>query len=147
LCEKGFGVDEPAEVPAGLHSGLEVEFRVKVEEASNQSSVESSHGPANPQIETADTEHIPEAPLIRPPQNSRRKRKFGDGHACNYDRYTSDGKCTLRHEEHNFYNLLNKRSRFNVYHIAEDCPDDESSVVASLIYIVQNKVKIITMTF
>lgn len=68
-----------------------------------------------------------DGPIIRPPQDRRRKKKFGDGHTCEYDRFAADGRCVHCLEEHNSCCLLNERSRCEVcYRVAELCPEDES---------------------
>jgi SNF2 family DNA or RNA helicase len=65
--------------------------------------------------------------LIRPSVNRRRSKKFGDGHTCEYDLFSTDGCCIHCLEEHNFCCLMNARGRCEVCHrVAEDCPKDES---------------------
>ena len=66
-------------------------------------------------------------PLIRPPQQRRKKKKFGDGHVCEYNRYDADGKCIHCLVEHGSCNLLNTRSRCQICHrLAEGCPPEDS---------------------
>jgi SNF2 family DNA or RNA helicase len=65
-------------------------------------------------------------PVIRPPQERHRSKRFGDGHECEYDIFAADGRCVHCLEEHNFCCLLN-RSRCDICHrVTEDCPKDES---------------------
>jgi len=65
--------------------------------------------------------------VIRPSAAVRLTRKFGDGHACEYDKYAIYGKCKLCNEEHSGCKLLSRNSRCDVcYRVAEDCPEEES---------------------
>jgi hypothetical protein len=68
-----------------------------------------------------------DVPVIRPPRERQRTRKFGDGHVCTYDHYSVDGTCTLCLTEHDGCNLLNKTKRCRVCHrAAVECPAEES---------------------
>jgi len=80
-------------------------------------------GTVRPAIEHA----VADEPLIRPPQQRRKKKKFGDGHVCEFDRYAADGECIHCLVEHDMCNLMNDRSRCDVCHrIAQDCPADDT---------------------
>lgn len=66
-------------------------------------------------------------PLIRPPREHRKKRRLGDGHICEFDRYTVDGKCIHCLEEHDACNFLNSQSRCALcYRMSEECPKEDS---------------------
>jgi SNF2 family DNA or RNA helicase len=119
LCEKNFDVDELQTFQPG--------FRLEWKPNLDRCTITSSNGKHGAQNDLHVPENRENEILIRAPQNRLRKKKYGDGHACEYDRYAADGKCIHCQEEHDFCNLLNSESRCSVcYRAAVECSADES---------------------
>jgi hypothetical protein len=69
---------------------------------------------------------LPVDVLVRPqPEIRRRTKKPGDGHECEYDRFSVDGKCIHCLEEHESCNLLHGRCN-TCFRCAQECPSDET---------------------
>ena len=136
LCEKGFDVDELQKFQPGFVLNWKLDsVQAKPKDTFLPANQSPSSGAAGPNIENAAVDERPAAarpapddgPLIRPPRERRKKKRFGDGHECEYDRYAADGQCIHCHHEHDSCNLLNALSRCNVCHrVAETCPETDS---------------------
>lgn len=121
LCEKIFDVDELQT----FQPGFRLEWKSNLDRYTKISSA-IKNGSNSDQEHFVVPENMEEI-LIRAPPNRLRKKKYGDGHECEYDRYACDGKCIHCQEEHNFCNLLNRESRCSVcYRVAVECSADES---------------------
>lgn len=113
LCENQFDVDELQK----FQPGFVLDWRSNLEVAHLTKELPDIEPSTVPAIE----------PLIRPLQVRNRTKKPGDGHKCDYDMYTTSGRCIYCLEEHSFCCLLNDRWRCNVcYRLSEECPTDES---------------------
>lgn len=128
LCEKEFDPDELQTFQPGFVLNWK-----KPEDEPQQQNVSTSPHSASLPGRNLDLPLIQrpailgDEPLIRPPQQRRKKKKFGDGHVCEYNRYDADGKCIHCLVEHGSCNLLNARSRCQICHrLAEDCPPADS---------------------
>lgn len=64
--------------------------------------------------------------IVRPPTARRKTKKAGDGHECEYDRYSIDGKCIHCLEEHSACNLLWSSRCPVCYRPARECPEEET---------------------
>jgi hypothetical protein len=73
---------------------------------------------------------------LQPAERTRRTKKRGDGHECEYSMATADGKCNLCHEEHDDCTMIAEGSQCLVCHrISEICPREETKfhhVIAQL---------------
>lgn len=70
---------------------------------------------------------IDDGPIVRPAVERRKTKKFGDGHVCEYDYYSVDGKCIHCHTEHDNCNLTNSSGRCALCHRCSiKCPISES---------------------
>ena len=76
--------------------------------------------------DTANGEGIRDQMIIRPPAQRRRTKKPGDGHECEYDRYSTDGKCIHCLEEHSSCNLLRSTRCSVCFRPAIECPQEET---------------------
>ena len=145
LCENQFDVDELQKFQPGFVLKWEEESPQTKEKRSSLGTTQSSSpgaastasaadpGNGSAAVERPVNEHpVPDdgddGPLIRPPSLVRQKKKrFGDGHRCEYDLYAADGRCIHCLEEHDSCNLTNARCRCAVCHrVAEMCPEDDS---------------------
>jgi len=135
LCEKGFDVDELQKFQPGFVLNWKLDsVQANPNDTSMPANQSPSSGAAGPNIENSAVVQRPAAapapddgPLIRPPGERRKKKRFGDGHECEYDRYAADGQCIHCHHEHDSCNLLNTLSRCKVCHrVAETCPENDS---------------------
>jgi Helicase conserved C-terminal domain len=131
LCEDAFDVDDLQK----FQPGFVLDWRSNLELKLNK--IPAHPGPSGPPrpriIDIAGAQNHPHFPdpedglVIRPPQERRRKKKFGDGHECEYDRFAADGRCLHCLEEHSSCDLANERLRCGVCHrVAEICPEEES---------------------
>jgi SNF2 family DNA or RNA helicase len=135
ICGKGFDIDEFQELQPGFEivwkSNLE---NLKEKPSPPQRTVDPIVLPAVPEGDAAMSRNV----ILRPPQELRGTRKYGDGHACEYSHLVGDGLCVLCSKEHEPCNLVNEHSRCEgnlvnehsrcefCFKIAKDCPEDES---------------------
>ena len=64
---------------------------------------------------------------VQPAVPTRRRRKRGDGHECQYSVAAADGKCMLCHDEHDECVMITEGSRCSVCRRASEiCPPEES---------------------
>jgi len=64
--------------------------------------------------------------LLPPPSVRRRTKKPGDGHECEYDRHSVDGRCIHCFVEHDSCNLLESMRCHVCYRITRECPEEET---------------------
>jgi SNF2 family DNA or RNA helicase len=77
-------------------------------------------------LETDTNDEVNEQPAIRPVQERRPTRKYGD-HDCKFDYFADDGKCKLCFHEHEACVLINQKNRCTICHrISVPCPREES---------------------
>lgn len=130
LCERMFDIDELQRFQPGFVLQLSLNAEACAKKPPDAFARPNGHIRPLPDIDEIREQNNMldlELPLIRPPRVLQKKRKYGDGHICEYDRYTSDGRCLHCLEEHNFCRLLNYQSRCQVcYRLAENCPEEES---------------------
>ena len=64
---------------------------------------------------------------MQPAVPTRRTRKLGDGHECEYSKAANDGKCTLCHHEHDECVMIAEGSTCSVCNrVSEICPPEET---------------------
>jgi hypothetical protein len=130
LCDQDFDVDEFQRLQPGfslkwLETMIESEQRKPKPSISNANVQVDPPGGADP-IVRAEIE-LPNGVLVRPNMELRRTRRLGDGHECQYDRYTVHGKCILCLSEHSSCNLFNDNARCAIcFRAAEECSEEES---------------------
>jgi len=123
VCDKTFDVDTFQRLQPGIdlqwHSPEEIS-KMKAAEAA-ASGTGAVEGPDSPQvIDVADRV------ALQPAAARRRARRPGDGHGCEYDIASTEGKCTLCLQEHYDCVLVDK-SRCNIcYKTSEACPAYET---------------------
>ena len=123
VCEETYDVDTFQRLQPGIelkwHSPEEINKK-KATEVTTEGT--ENVGGSNPQpvINVADRV------ALQPAAERRRTRRFADGHICEYDIASHEGKCTLCFEEH-FECVLVDKSRCAVcYKSSEACPDCET---------------------
>lgn len=133
LCENSFDPDELQTLQPGFVLNWkkpEDESKQPIAAVSPNTASWSGRNTNNASIQRPAVNYpaVPvDEPIIRPPQERRRKKKFGDGHTCEYDRFAADGRCVDCLVEHGSCNLLNAQSRCQICHrVAEPCPSEDS---------------------
>jgi SNF2 family DNA or RNA helicase len=125
ICQEVFDVDVFQRLQPGIelqwHSPEEINMMNAQESIARNVNEEAVQVPDSPRaINVADRVALQPAPA------RRRTRRPGDGHSCEYDVASSEGKCILCLEEH-FDCILLGKSRCDVcYKAAQECPDYES---------------------
>ena len=132
VCEEPFNVDTFQRLQPGIvitwHESRERE-RMKEAIVADEVETEDTSNPAQAM-------NIAERVAIQPPPVPRRTRRFGDGHACEFDIASPEGKCTLCLQEH-FECVMVDSTRCSVcYRTRQKCPEGESKA-----YYLSNKLK------
>jgi SNF2 family DNA or RNA helicase len=122
VCEEPFNIDTFQRVQPGIALTWH-ESREKEKMKKKVVSIEAGTGEES---SLAQAMNIAERVAIQPPPVRRRTRRFGDGHVCEYDVASPEGKCTLCFEEHSECVMVD-RSRCRVcFKTSETCPEEES---------------------
>lgn len=134
LCDGPFDVDNLQLLQPGFvftwRDNIEVaktkvltngEVPMKTEAVEDQGRNHDSRQAHDPQVSSGNNGII-----IRPPAARRRTKKPDDGHECEYDRFSVDGRCIHCLEEHNACNLLRSTRCVICHRIARECPEDET---------------------
>lgn len=132
LCDDAFDVDDLQK----FQPGFVLDWRSNLELKRTKILAQANPGSTGPQLSRVENTRpkngegegdIVEGPIIRPHHERQRKKKLGDGHECEYDRFAANGRCVHCFEEHSFCNLLNISSRCELCHrVAEECSAEES---------------------
>lgn len=127
VCGETYDVDMFQKLQPGIelmwHKPEVILERKAQESKATAAALEASSpsGPGSPQAIS-----VAERVALQPAPARRRTRRPGDGHVCEYDVASSEGKCTLCLQEH-FDCVLFGKSRCSVcYKRAESCPDYET---------------------
>lgn len=123
VCEENFDVDTFQRLQPGIilqwHSPEEISMK-KAQE-SFTGNVEALAVSDSPLVV-----NVADRVALQPAPTRRRTRRLGDGHTCEYDIASSEGKCTFCLEEHFDCVLVDKRSCGVCYKATQQCPDYES---------------------
>eukprot|EP00536_Pseudo-nitzschia_multiseries_P002557 jgi/Psemu1/183755/e_gw1.34.143.1 len=134
VCDEAFDVDAFQR----LQPGFKYDWLHNVEEETKHRPVDASgnaNGNANGKTDGSSGDEVSVLPgghgvLI--PHNQRRRRarsrKFGDGHACEYDPKSPDGKCVLCFTEHEPCYLAGEKRCRVCYRTTQNCPASESKI-------------------
>jgi len=129
VCNKKFDVDHFQL----LQPGIEYTWKWNLEEArkgesSRQLPLEDTRRNEIQPPEVIDVENLAGVVALQPASvRQTRTRRRGDGHACDYNAGSINGKCKLCFEEHDECTFLYENSKCAVCHrIAEPCPEEES---------------------
>lgn len=122
LCDDPFDIDDLQRLQPGFVLEWKSNLKHPKEIADTQENSSAAiPPPALPERDLAMGDHL------RPPDELRGTKKYGDGHECRYDPVARDGHCFLCSKEHEPCNLTNKHSRCETCHrLAADCPEEES---------------------
>ncbi len=124
VCEKEFDVDAFQRLQPGfkydwLHN---VEEETRLQSKNSSTNMEAAIG----------SSLLPNGSGVLVPQNQRppraRTRKYGDGHTCEYDPKSPNGKCTLCFTEHEPCYLAGDRRCKVCHRVAQECPTSESKI-------------------
>lgn len=130
LCDTTFDIDDFQR----LQPGFVLQWKSNLDLKNSKETIPPIGNPIDPVVNDIATtgaeghgDGEDSRPIIRPPQQRRRTRKFGDGHKCEYDRFACDGRCIHCLTEHEACKLINKHSRCEIcYRVAQECPEEES---------------------
>jgi SNF2 family DNA or RNA helicase len=109
VCGNTFDVD----VMQRLQPGFDNQWRDNIEAAQRDIGIKLEYDNGTLPAIAGRALVNPDA-IVRPPIMRQRSKRPGDGHACCYDSYAPDGKCTLCLKEHNSCLLINGKSRCSV---------------------------------
>jgi hypothetical protein len=122
VCEEPFNIDTFQRVQPGIaltwHESREKE-KMKKKAVAVEAGTEEEFSPAQ-------AINIAMRVAIQPPPVRRRTRQFGDGHICEYDVASPEGKCTLCFEEHSECVMVDSSRCSACFKTSETCPEEES---------------------
>ena len=124
-CDEPFDVD----LFQRLQPGIEYtwHFNIEEEEAKKKTKTIGGGGTiTEEEPNNAQAVDLAERVAIQPPRERRRTRKYGDGHTCEFDVASIDGKCTLCFREHYECVMVNTSRCGVCFKLSETCPLEES---------------------